>query len=964
MNILRYTSILYISILAALLASCADEEVISYKEGKYQSTLRFNLAQPTTRNTAAEDVIDRLDILLFREGVLEKIMTNVTSLQQDEQGRSYVTISSDNEGLYTAYVFVNYDFPDLFEYLMPGNTTEKDILLIRTAILKKMPASPFIMYGIHNITFGKQSNATTCDLYHVVAKIDVRNKASNFELTSARLLRTKSSSVLFQQTPSTDVDVVDFAAEKAVEKKVALYAYENPLVEEAKATAVEITGLVNGKELTYTVHLEQNGKLIPLERNTVYTIYVNNVRSHSLEITMDVNPWIVGETMEEMLSGNKPVVEVNIDNALGQYSPADTTVTVLSSGGEFMINARANAACDIRTTESWIAQAPESRAPSFIDNNFRISVAPNTDSAPRTGYIQVFNKLNNLSQTLIVTQAAEEAGGDKYMVLVVAGQSNAVGYDQSALDAEDLNTPERALQLSYRQGAAPNKNLSIIPLSWCADDVDAYKRNAPNKSGQYGLKGIHLPLAKELLKYIPADYKIVMVPVAYSSSRFWNDGTAFGTYDPALMRPTIMSSRLRWGTSSAYRNTIVDRVKYLLDMDARNKFLGVVWCQGENDHANSDYHYAEFSRMAENILTSLSGYGNRSNYGVIDKRSWYNYSSCTYWVNWNSAEDASGVFGGYKVWNPDTFIHAPSDLPSNPDDGGPGMGKYHFGYNAFRTIARMVAERMNENGLLFNNAQRVSGHFTDKTTVAQAQSLGGSMTDADISSSLVSMLPLNTSVKEQTGKASIASYGAMSLVPAEGLKDLKGNARNRKALHIVPSDGFNCLKISSLPGSANWSISFMFKRTGRLNEDIQCLIYPDAQSKPFIGFKKYTSVKGVAGAAEFVVEPISQNTKKSAVPGQFLEADKVRTLDEWVHYTVTYNGSSKQTCVYMNGELVKKATVASSVASSFKSLYIGHVDSAFPSAEGLMTDLAIWNKDLTASTVKKIFLMNYYGYTK
>ena len=963
MKIIRTTLILYILVL--LMSACAEQELVSYSDGSYQSVLKFNLTHPRTKSATTEDAVNKLDILLFHKGILEKKMTNITSFQTDEQGKSYITLASDKEGIHTAYVFANYDFNDIFEYLAVGTTKETDITSLRTAILKDMPAAPFVMQGVsQNINFSRQSSTSLCDLSRVVSKFAIHNKSTNFELISARVLKAQSSSNVFPGATFTDLKGIDCTAVEATDGNIALYGYENPSTEPEKATGFEIKGLVKGKELTYTTYLQKEGKTIPLDRNTLYTININNVSTQNLDLSIEVNPWILGDPINEKVSGNKPVVNVTIDNSLGYYTQADSTITINAAGGQFTINAKANAECDLAIENNWMTAVPQTKAPSFIDNNFQVSVAANSDETPRTGYIRVFNKLNEKSSTLKVIQQPAESGGEKYMVLVVAGQSNATGYDQSPVDAEDLYTPEGALQLSYRMGPAPNQNLSIIPLSWCADDIDAYKRRQKNESGQYGLKGIHLPLAKELLNYIPAGYKIVVVPVSYTSSRFEYDGSAYGVYDPSLMRPTNIGSRLRWGENSAYRNTIVDRVKYLLEMDARNKFLGVVWCQGENDYKNPNYQYTEFTRMADRILNDLGDYGDRSNYGVIDKRSWYTYSSCTYWVDWYINEDASCVFGGYKAWNPDTYIHVPTSLPSNPNNGGPGMGKYHFGSNAYRTVAHLVAERMNQNGLLFNNTSVVKGHFTDKTTPDEAARLGGSMTDSDLNSALIAFFPENKIFGTLSNQIYLKYNGSLPVVKAEGLKDINGNARSHNALYFTPKQGFNYVHLDALGAPANWSISFMFKRTGNLEGNVQCLVYPDSKSKPFIGFRKYSSGAGVAKAAEFVVEPIHQNQKSKAVPGQFMAADKVRSLNEWVHYTITYNANSKETCIYMNGELVKKATISNSVSPTFRSMYVGHLDDDMPSAEGQLFDYCIWNKTLTAASVKKIFLMSYYGFTK
>lgn len=946
-----------------LATSCAERDLFGYLEnGKYKSTISFNIAQSLTRAEAfMEDEVEKVDVMLFREGVLEKVMRDITSFEV-VGGRSSITVSFDTEGIRKAYIVANNDDDSWLNTLEINKTTIDDMASFSTAILEKMSNPPLVMCGVSgDISFSTGLNSVLCNLNRLVAKIDVHSKSSDFKLNSARLLNAKVSANLFSDRALLDVNTKDFDAIAVVNNHVFLYTYENDQ-QSQDATAVEIVGEVNGAMLTDTIHFLIEGKPLAIERNYLYTVNINGVQKNNLAAIINVKPWSMGDDINEVVSGNKPVVSILTDPLVGAYSPNDSTLTLVGGEGEIIVDIKSNADCDIQFPESWMKHSLVTRAASFIENRYTLLVEKNDSPIERTGEIKVVNKISNLSQTILVKQAAGRVVADKYMVLVVAGQSNATGYDQSPVDAEDLITPERALQLSYRNGSAPKQNLSVIPLNWCADDVDDRKRKKANESGQFGLKGIHLPLAKELLKHVPADYNVVIVPVSYASSRFASaSGTDYGTYNATLMRPENMNVYSRWGEQGAYVNTIVDRVKYLLNLDVRNKFLGVVWCQGENDNQDSNYQYTEFTKMAQKVLTNLnSGYGSRSAYGVIDKRSWYTYSSCSYWVDWYSAGDASAVFGGYKAWNPDTFIHSPFNLPANPP-GGAGGGVYHFGKNAFREIARMTADRMNQNGLLFNNAPQTVGHFTDKTTLVQATVQGGSMNDSDLSSSLILMMPFNNSTAEKTGTPSVTSSN-MSLVAAEGLKDINGNPRNRNALRVSAQDGY--IRMRSIPAMTDWSISFAFKRTGNFEANVQSIIAPQASNAPFIGFRKYAPAMGVAKAAEFVVEPIHVGTKEKAVPGLFMSADKVRSLDEWIHYTITYNYITKETSIYMNGELVQQATIASASAVNLGSIYLGNFSSTMPVATGQLIDFGIWKTVLAPASIRKLFLMSYYGYTK
>ena len=112
----------------------------------------------------------------------------------------------------------------------------------------------------------------------------------------------------------------------------------------------------------------------------------------------------------------------------------------------------------------------------------------------------------------------------KYMVLCVAGQSNAVGYDESEIPEDYMKRfgSDRISQLGLHDG----DNLQMIPLGPCAQNFqDMRPFGHPNNPG-IGTRGIHLPLAKTLLQYIPEDYDILVIPCAYGGTGFtigeWN----------------------------------------------------------------------------------------------------------------------------------------------------------------------------------------------------------------------------------------------------------------------------------------------------------------------------------------------------------------------------------------------------------------------------------------------------------
>lgn len=960
-NIYKHTQ--WIAILLLLFASCNDEKTFSPKGGnQYQAKLMFNVIQTISRAGESDDEVKRADILLFKEGKLEKIMRNITSFTTTPQGYTSVDISLATEGVRKAYVVVNIDDTSWLESLEIGATTLEEMEVFQTAQLVKMANPPFVMYGIsEDISFGVMDNSSLCPLYRTVARICVKNKATNFELQSAKLLRSKVASTIFPSATISNSELKDFDTVEVEGDSVVLYSYENRSTDLEHATAVEITGLVNGAELIYTVPMVVGDQLIPLQRNYQYQININNVQTNVLNTTITVRPWKIGEDISNVVTGSKPVVDVTLDPTVGVFTAADSSFVIGSTGGRIHFNVKANAECDIRFEEmvgNWLVTVPETRAPSSIESRFVVDVMPNSELIPRAATIVVFNKLNGVSKTFSVKQQEGISQKDRFMVLVVAGQSNASGYDATGIGPEDATDP-RVFQLSY--GLRGAKNLDIIPLTADADDIDDYVNGATRS-----LKGIHLPLAQELLKSLPVDTRILVVPVSCTGTGFKLE-RPLGDYDEAGMKPNMKQdsrAQLRWGTNSAYYRTMVDRVKYALNLNQDNKFLGVVWCQGEYDRNMTDGHYTAFTDMAQHFFSELnaSGLGARTSFGTFDKRVWYTFSSTSNFMNWYSDSDASVLFSGYKQWNPDGFIHVPFNTPVNPENAGGGSS--HFGYGSYRKIiAPAVAQCMDENGSLFNGVTPHFDRFDNAVSLSEANKFGGSLTDADIQNDLNIYMPFSDSVSEKIGAGRVNVSG-VDLVNASGLRDITGAVRSRQSAKF--SNVGNVGVSRGIASVNQWSISFMLKRTGGLEGEMQTVLSNGTSSSPFIGFRYYGKSQRCAGITSFTVEPSYQSVSQpgKSVPGLLLNADRVRSLTQWIHYVVTYDNTTKECIIYMNGEEVQRARLTGLGDSKISNIQLGYTSGLLRSFEGEMMEFFYWGRVITPATVKKLYLMGYYGFSK
>lgn len=274
------------------------------------------------------------------------------------------------------------------------------------------------------------------------------------------------------------------------------------------------------------------------------------------------------------------------------------------------------------------------------------------------------------------------------MILCVAGQSNAVGYDESPVIAQDRPDDARVAQL----GLYGEDNLRIIPLGVCAQNLqDMQPYGHPSNPG-VGTKGIHLPLARLLLKEIPEDYGILVIACAYGGTGFTVG--EIGAYDAAAMRPA--PGVWRWGVQSNYCRCMRDRIAYALDLNPENRFLGVVWCQGEHDSGDAAGHWRGFEAMTEDFFRDLGArYPGRVYRGGWNRSVWYNAETVAYWYD---LEGCREIWANYRRWSPETYVPVPRDTDSNEVNGTGITARVraqHFGNDAFeRVVAPRVAEVM------------------------------------------------------------------------------------------------------------------------------------------------------------------------------------------------------------------------------------------------------------------------------
>lgn len=302
-------------------------------------------------------------------------------------------------------------------------------------------------------------------------------------------------------------------------------------------------------------------------------------------------------------------------------------------------------------------------------------------------------------ENIETTGGTEKKEYDKFVVVCIAGQSNAVGYDESPVDTKFIYK-NRDTNRIKQLGFYGNDNLKLIDLGYCAQsmqDMTAHNRAGTDTAGT---KGIHLPLANLMLDYIPEDYGVLMLPISFGGTGF-TSGSA-GTYSSELMKPTNAgagqgTTAQKWGIDTPYYNTLKDRIIYALNLNENNLFAGIVWCQGENDKSNASGHYSGFQAMTEALFSALNdaGLSDRVPKKTWDKDIWYNMETVAYWYSQGQCQQ---IWDNYKAWNEKTYVEIPRNTESNEVNGtGQTTQTYpsHFGNNAYqKVIAPRVLQKM------------------------------------------------------------------------------------------------------------------------------------------------------------------------------------------------------------------------------------------------------------------------------
>ena len=297
-----------------------------------------------------------------------------------------------------------------------------------------------------------------------------------------------------------------------------------------------------------------------------------------------------------------------------------------------------------------------------------------------------------IENNVISASGGAERVYDKFVVVGVYGQSNAVGYDESPLTKYDIPVDANRVK-QYSD--------SLKPLTFCAENLQNMNDVAPRGGTQSAMaaeraadaytidgrtaytmtKGIHLPLANLICSVIPDDYGVIIVPGA-------RGGQAISNFVP--------------GTSDY--NSFKSRINSAMALNTDNVFAGIVWCQGESDAASTAA--ATYKEKFENIISTLHTDINLNAKQMPKvsnaKEYWFAYE----WPLAYKQKDSKGILNAQReVLGAANYVDIPDETPANTTNYCASNPGDHFGKDSFRkVIAPRVFAKMQE-ACMFQNTE-------------------------------------------------------------------------------------------------------------------------------------------------------------------------------------------------------------------------------------------------------------------
>jgi hypothetical protein len=184
--------------------------------------------------------------------------------------------------------------------------------------------------------------------------------------------------------------------------------------------------------------------------------------------------------------------------------------------------------------------------------------------------------------TTVAATATTSATTTAYDIIIVAGQSNSVGFGIGSY-TEDLQlmTATNTAKV-FQLGRFNDHNMKIIPVTH--DPLEFWGQNETYGTTTNGKRGSSYPFALRLAATETTGRKVLVIPAAMG-------GTSILRWDKVINN---FSSSTDPDTTILYDNMLT-RVKFALAQNPQNRVVAVIWRQGEADvsalyTSTSPYH--------------------------------------------------------------------------------------------------------------------------------------------------------------------------------------------------------------------------------------------------------------------------------------------------------------------------------------------------------------------------------------
>ncbi len=297
-----------------------------------------------------------------------------------------------------------------------------------------------------------------------------------------------------------------------------------------------------------------------------------------------------------------------------------------------------------------------------------------------SGYAGPYVTPSSSTAAPFASAAVSNVGTDSpeyYYVVALAGQSNMVGYGEVLPDPLGLDAPHPRVK---QVGRAAGQDKTIVPATHSLDHVQhmvgSARSNTANhakvKDSTYawplygGTVGTGQSIGKKLLPYLPPNVGILLVPAARGLSDF-TTGTD-NAYTVGSTKPYVdgingtgsNGTWTKWGVSGGVAGNeggktglyldMRERIKWALDQNPKNVFMGVIWMQGESDLNNAALHKTMFEEQVKTLGTDLNlTHSARCLRSNCSKTPWVTGDTSIFWLNNNAAGYNSVYLNNYGV---------------------------------------------------------------------------------------------------------------------------------------------------------------------------------------------------------------------------------------------------------------------------------------------------------------------------